>query len=727
MVPLLAVLAALVAGLAAPARPAAADTASFTRTYAVAAPEPLERYQADRWGQAHNAYSSPAVGDVTGDGVLDLVHGAPNGYLYLYRATDGAYQRQIEVGLGTITSSPTLTDLNDDGRLDILVGLMPTDEQAAARTIGGYDGATGALLFSKKTCTFLPGKPCNVFSTMAVGDVDGDGDEDVVATSQDHYIHAWHDDGRYLPGFPVLVYDTTWSSPSVVDLDGDTTPEIVVVADLDKGSCTSNPQLGCPGDGYGSFVWVLESNGVVSDRRFIQGEITISSPAVGDIDGDGSPDIAFTSGSFFRSQPGGSGGVDRLLHVLDRDLDDLFGPVALRNASQTSPALAQVDGGGGQEIVVSDNEGWLQVYDGSGRLRWERCGRIRTNSCLTGHFGEIPSSGLDGSPVAADVDGDGTQEIVHVGEATLRVHDGVTGAVEYEHLLYGDPYPLGNQVSTPTIFSMGGQARIAFHVLWDQGPVGRDAADRDGLFLFTSAGELGRADWPAFRGDPRSRLGTQGPLPLLDVSRTPEGSFIAKAYLDFLGRPVDPEGHLAWYRFVRGTGRAPFVRSLVFAPSCDWPREVVRRLYVDILGRDPDVLGQEYWTGRVCAGMKARDVAAFIYGSPEYFADPEQGQGRALTYVIELYEDILGRNPESDAALAFWMNEVAATGTASVAGRFYQAIESRQHRVRDLYQILLDRPPDAAGSAYWANRLLTFDDLDLAISLAASTEYFTKP
>ncbi|MBA2281560.1 MAG: S-layer homology domain-containing protein [Acidimicrobiia bacterium] len=505
-------LLAPLATLAPLAAPAAAATASIERTYASAAPAPLGRYLADRYGQAHNARSSTAVGDVTGDGVLDLVNGAPNGFVYIYRATDGVLQRQIEVGVGPVTSSPTLTDLNDDGRLDIVVGLMPTNEAAAPLTIGGYDGATGALLFSKKTCTFMPGqKPCNVFSTIAAADVDGNGDEDIVATSQDHFVHAWRDDGSYLPGFPVFVYDSAWSSPSVADLDGDGGAEIIVLVDLDKGSCANNPSFGCPADAYGSFIWVLESDGRVSDRRLIPGEITISSPAVGDVNGDGAPDIVFTSGSFFRFQAGATG-ADRLLHALDRNLDDLFAPRALRNASQTSPALADVDGGGGQEIVVTDDEGWLRVYDGAGAMRWERCGRIRTDTCLSDRYGATPSSGLDGSPVAADVDGDGAQEIVYVGEATLRVYDGATGAVEYERLLYLDPLTMGNQVSTPAIFSMGGRARIAFHVLWDQGPVGRDASDHDGVFLFTSASDLGRADWPAFRGDPRSRQGSQGVL-----------------------------------------------------------------------------------------------------------------------------------------------------------------------------------------------------------------------
>ena len=89
--------AVLVAGTAAIAPPSTGATASFTRTYASLAPGTIGAYYTDRYGVAHNGYSSPAVGDVTGDGVLDLVAGQANGYVYVYRATDGAFETRIQV------------------------------------------------------------------------------------------------------------------------------------------------------------------------------------------------------------------------------------------------------------------------------------------------------------------------------------------------------------------------------------------------------------------------------------------------------------------------------------------------------------------------------------------------------------------------------------------------------------------------------------------------------
>lgn len=702
---------------------ASAATATLTRSYSVSGGA-LGRYQADVYGSRHGPFSSPAIGDVTGDGVLDEVHANANGFLYIYRADTGALQRKIEVGVGNAVSSPTLTDLNDDGRLDILVGLMPSDEGSAPRTIGGYDGSTGALLFSKKTCTY-PGKPCNVFSTIAVGDVDGDLDEDIVATSQDHYLHVWRDDGTYLPGFPIYLRDTTWSSPAIADLDNDGTAEIVMVVDLDKGNCSNDAGLGCSAGQFGSMIWVVESNGAISARRVIQGEVAFSSPAVGDIDGDGFPDIVVGSGNVFRWS-GTSGEAERRVSAFNRNLTSLPGwPVTMRNATMASPALVDVDNNGTYEVAVSDSEGWLRVYHPNGVLRWEVCGRDSTSACRDGAYGTTPDTGIYSSPVAADVDNDGDNEIVFNGERRLRVYDGRTGAVEWSHFMYGDPNKLLNQISTPAVFEMDGQARIAYHVLWNFGGGGRDAEDQDGLFLFTSNTALGDSDWPAFRGDPRTRQGSVDPLPVIDVPNTSDGRFVAKAFADLLNRPVDKASQRYWYGYVRAHGRAAFTRGLVFASSCEWSRKVVRDIYLQVLGREPEKAGLDYWTARVCGGMKARDFAASIYGSSEYFNSPDQGGGTAGGYVDELYSDILNRKP--DSARSFWIAEVGRRGTASVAKDFYQSDESRRRRVTDQYTYLLGRRPDAQGRAYWAGLLRTADDLELTVFLTSSTEYYTTP
>lgn len=208
------------------------------------------------------------------------------------------------------------------------------------------------------------------------------------------------------------------------------------------------------------------------------------------------------------------------------------------------------------------------------------------------------------------------------------------------------------------------------------------------------------------------------------VSGTPTERFVRAAYRDLLGRaPSDTELAATAARVDGGTPRWVITREL--ARSTEWIGHLVDGFYADTLGRAPDATGRAYWIDQIRTRTRTpAQVAALFYSSPEYFAGI--GGGTHRRWVTELYQALLGRVPNSDG-LSFWIDAAQRRGRGWAAQSFFNSIESRQRRVRLLYLDLLGRGPDAAGLVYWADVLRrTGDDIDLAVELTASAEYFAR-
>ena len=145
-----------------------------------------------------------------------------------------------------------------------------------------------------------------------------------------------------------------------------------------------------------------------------------ASPAIGDIDGDGRPEIVAVA------EQGNQ------LLAFEHDGTLKWSSAALELASATgAPFLADLDGDGRAEIVVG-----RQVLNGDGTLRWTGTGR-----CV----GRSPATGA--RSVAADLDLDGTPEVIagasaYRADGTLlwsapAVGDGVVAVANLD----SDPYP----------------------------------------------------------------------------------------------------------------------------------------------------------------------------------------------------------------------------------------------------------------------------------------------
>lgn len=207
--------------------------------------------------------------------------------------------------------------------------------------------------------------------------------------------------------------------------------------------------------------------------------------------------------------------------------------------------------------------------------------------------------------------------------------------------------------------------------------------------------------------------------PLTSSQRT--GAFVTAVTTDFLGRRPTAAEVTRWRdHLLSGGSREVVTRHFAF--SDEWIGVIVDGLYRSTLGRAADADGRAHWVQVIRSGRTPAEVAAWFYASDEYFA---RAGGTASGWVQDLYREVLGRPAEADG-LAFWVDRARWAPRSSIAFDLYQSIESRRDRVDALFQRLLGRVPDAGGWAYWAGVLANGRDVDLAMFLGASDEYYGR-
>jgi hypothetical protein len=385
--------------------------------------------------------SSPTLADLDNDGKLeiivagrDLVGGSLgcSGRVYAYRH-NGTLFWETPVR-ATINSTPSVADLDGDGFPDVLVGLggvvaTAQDPQCWHGGVVALNGLNGGELWTFDTQDWLNHNPDGwrdgVFSTPAVGDLDGDGDQEIAFGSWDQCIYLLDHQGNPLwswdspdrcGGQGYYNQDTVWSSPALADLDDDGGLEVIIGADIGVGNRNGDPR--------GGYLYVFDHTGDVLAREWMD-QVIYSSPAAADLDGDGDYELVVGSGDFvagtgyyvsaFDYDPNPSDPVNRL--VLK------WRPTTVGRVF-ASPAIADLDGDGLPDVVITVLAG-DRGEDGSFVYAWRGYdGAQLFQRRVCDFWGN--SRRTVSSPVVADVVGDSGPEILfsHMWEVEVLNRDG---------------------------------------------------------------------------------------------------------------------------------------------------------------------------------------------------------------------------------------------------------------------------------------------------------------
>jgi len=285
--------------------------------------------------------SGVAVGDMNGDGDLDIVVGlfSPGEQNVVY-LNDGAgnfntsgYTRTFGTGVDS-TTSVAVGDMNGDGALDIAVGNIG----AYSYSCSCYPGEQNVVYLNDGSGNFPNtvgytrtfGTGTDSTQSLAIGDMNGNGALDIVVGNnrQQNVVYLNDGAGNFPNTSPYIRYFGTGGNATmsvvVGDVNGDGAMDVIVGNSSEQNAVYLN-------DGTGNFS---------AARTFGTGTDTTESVAVGDMNGDGALDVVV--GNWQQQNAvylNGLAGTARLVNNPPRVALTRPHPLANANFAYTNPTL----------------------------------------------------------------------------------------------------------------------------------------------------------------------------------------------------------------------------------------------------------------------------------------------------------------------------------------------------------------------------------------------------
>ena len=312
-------------------------------------------------------------------------------------------------GMGVIVM-PTvgnLTDDNGDGQIDAsdIPDIVFTTWHSGGNTLVALSGDGSGVLFESYGYSGTAG--------IGIADVDVDGRPEIIALTSDRRVVAVDGVGnrKWVSNRKTL---SMYSQPAIGDLDNDGDVEVVFDSTVVDGAT-------------GADLFDLSSTAA-----------KFRTPVVADVDADGTMEIIlgetvyshtgsvewssyYSYGNFvavanFDGDIGGEslflGGV---ANVHDDDGTWLHN-FSFPATSPGAPSIADFDGDGDVEVAISGGK-FISVHEIDGTELWR--------SSIKDHSGAAGNS-------AYDVNGDGQYEVLYADETALRIYDGKDGTVLFE-------------------------------------------------------------------------------------------------------------------------------------------------------------------------------------------------------------------------------------------------------------------------------------------------------
>ena len=299
---------------------------------------------------------TPAIGDIDGDGIPEIVSADVSGYLLAFE-NDGTFKWQGDTpwpGADSYSDNYSgaiaLADLDEDGDVEIISGNMVSDHEGAqiwtaaqpsgpwsATAAANLDGEPGLEVGLGHAAYHADGTQYYLNSAITAGypqvaDLDGDTLPEVLVTSSEGLSVLEHDGttkyANLRPTGAAVGY-TTWVRPATIhDFDGDEDAEYAMssassytVYEGDASIVWSSPVSDASGiaagtafdflgdgmaeamyaDEYSMFIFD-ETGGVLLETPRSSGTLS-EYPVVADIDNDGSAEIVVVSNYYMEASP----------------------------------------------------------------------------------------------------------------------------------------------------------------------------------------------------------------------------------------------------------------------------------------------------------------------------------------------------------------------------------------------------------------------------------------